>query len=221
MKAKFDMMHRFLTISFCVTILLGNMLLKPALAQDDADFMPPQAAADESTHALAPEEATHPALRLTPDKSEMLRLSTDAASIVIGNESNIQILMDSPKRLIVVPREPGATFFTILDKDGNIIMQRHAIVASPKDKYVRIRRSCRTAGAGCEETSIYYCPGMCHDVKIQTNIYGRQTKTNLMPTGINGSGSSGYNDNDSDQSGNVVQTSDEGDEPTPEEELDE
>ncbi len=199
MKAKFSMTYRFMTISFCVTVLLGIAFSAPAYAQDGGDIMPPQATATSGASAsLAPDDATHPPLRLTPDKSEMLRLSTDAASIVIGNESNVQILMDSPKRLIVVPREPGATFFTILDKEGGVIMQRHAIVASPKEKYLRIRRSCRTAGAACEETSIYYCPGICHDVKIQTNTNGRQTKTNLMPTGINTPSASGYNDDDDD-----------------------
>lgn len=184
MKAEFRMIQRFLTICFCVTALLGTTLVSNAQAQNNNDFMPPRSTVQETAKVFAPNEATHPALRLTPDRSEMIRLNKDAASIIIGNESNIQILMDTPSRLIVVPREPGATFFTILDKGGDIIMQRHAIVASPKEKYVRIRRSCRTAGGtGCEETSIYYCPGMCHDVKIQTNINGSMTRKNLLPAG--------------------------------------
>lgn len=44
-------------------------------------------------------------------------------------------------------------------------MQRHVIVASPKEKYMRIRRSC--AGSDddtCQSTSVFYCPDMCHEI---------------------------------------------------------
>jgi hypothetical protein len=198
MKAKFKMMHRFLMISLCAAVLLVSIFNDSASAQSNEDLMPPQAShVENEVTAVAPNDPTHPPIRLTPDKSEMLRLEEDAASIIIGNESHIQLLMDSPKRLVIVPRAPGATFFTVLNKKGEVIMQRHAIVASPKEKYLRIRRSCRTAGsggAGCEETSIYYCPGMCHDVQIQTNTNVRQSRTNLMPSGNNMGGGIRYDD---------------------------
>ena len=206
MKAKFKMMHRFLMISLIAAALLVSIFNASASAQNNQDLMPPQAGSVENESVtLAPSDPTHPPINLTPDKSEMLRLEEDAASIIIGNEAHIQLLMDSPKRLVVVPRAPGATFFTVLNKKGEVIMQRHAIVASPKEKYIRIRRSCRTAGtgAGCEETSIYYCPGMCHDVQIQTNTNVRQTRTNLMPSSSNMGGGIRYDEALGEDEGSV------------------
>lgn len=110
-------------------------------------------------------EDTHPALRLTPDKSELVRLDNDVASVVVGNPNHLGVLMDNPRLLILLPRQPGATYLTLMDVDGNVLMQRHVLVASPKSDYVRIRRSCGAAGnAACEQTSVYYCPGVCHEV---------------------------------------------------------
>lgn len=189
---------RFLTIAAC-----AFLLPMAAQAQDAAkpmspfadNMMPPQASAVQENPGTAPDSAMYPPMRLTPDKSELVRLKRKAASVLIGNEAHIQVLLDTPTRLVVIPRAPGATYFTILDDQGDIVMQRHVIVASPKEKYVRIRRSCASnAGRGCQETSIYYCPDMCHDVQIETNTNVRQTKTNLMPTG-----STAYNFNDVDE----------------------
>lgn len=107
---------------------------------------------------------THPILKITPDKSELVRLDSDAASIVVGNPDHLGVLMDNRRLLILVPRQPGATYMTVLDSDGAVIMQRHVIVASPQADYIRIRRSCAGQGRDCQETSVYYCPGMCHQV---------------------------------------------------------
>jgi hypothetical protein len=112
---------------------------------------------------VEPVGSTHPALYLTPDKSTIVRLDEPAASIVIGNEAHISVLIDTPRTLIVVPRQAGASYFTVMDAQSRIIMQRHVIVG-PADQYVRVRRSCGTAG-NCESTSVFYCPdGMCHPV---------------------------------------------------------
>lgn len=107
---------------------------------------------------------THPILKITPDKSELVRLDSDAASIIVGNPDHLGVLMDNRRLLILVPRQPGATYLTVLNAAGEIIMQRHVIIASPQTDYIRIRRSCAGQPSGCQETSVYYCPGMCHTV---------------------------------------------------------
>ncbi len=115
-------------------------------------------------------EDTHPMVRLTPDKSELIRLDQDAESVVVGNPEHLGVLMDNRRLLILVPRQPGATYLTVLDGKGNVIMQRHVLVAVSGTDYVRIRRSCSAdaVSKGCQTTSVYYCPGMCHDVGIVT-----------------------------------------------------
>ncbi len=134
---------------------------------------PPQQAIDipateNEQDALSglPEDTTHPILRLTPDKSELIRLEEESASIIIGNPLHINVIADSSKLLVIIPRSPGATHFTVLGKKGQVIMQRHVIVASPAKDYVRVKRTC-AGNEDCQPTSVFYCPDMCHPIGIE------------------------------------------------------
>jgi hypothetical protein len=110
-------------------------------------------AADEST------------IRLTPDKTKIVRLTQDAASVIVTNPAHASVLLDSPRLLVVMPRVPGSTSFTVLNKQGQIIAEKTVIVsAAAKAKYVRIRRMCDTGGAGCVPTAYFYCPDGCYEV---------------------------------------------------------
>lgn len=111
---------------------------------------------------------THPILNITQDKSEMVKLDHPAASVVVGNPAHISVMLDTPDTLVVVPRAAGASYFTVIGKDGSILMQRHVIVGAAKEKYVRIRRSCGANDQGCQPTSVYFCPDMCHEVRENT-----------------------------------------------------
>lgn len=153
-------------------VFLGILCVLPcansAIAETGSvvDILP--AASQENYMAPEKDDVTHPPLRLTPDKSELIRLDQDAGSVILGNPEHATILAESPSLLVVVPKMPGATYFTILGSDGNVIMQRHVIVASPKEDYVRVRKSClgsqAAADDSCTETNIYYCPDMCHNI---------------------------------------------------------
>jgi Flp pilus assembly secretin CpaC len=151
-------------------LIMGAALTFPAngqpAVQPAQDLMPPV-----TTQSAAPptdnlDSETHPPLNLMPDKSELVRLDREASSIVVGNSSHVSVLLDAPRLAVVIPRTPGATYFTVLDKDGNVIMQRHVIVAAPKKNYVRVRRSCsgENSGGNCQATSVYFCPDMCHEI---------------------------------------------------------
>lgn len=150
-------------------ILSAGMFGQTAQAQTNmpqGDLLPPVTSQSTGSDTAPLDAATHPALRLTPDKSELIRLDKEAGSVVIGNPAHISVLIDNPKLAVVVPRQGGATYFSILDKEGNVIMQRHVIVASPKKNYVRVRRSCSaTSGQECRPTSVYFCPDMCHEIE--------------------------------------------------------
>lgn len=143
----------------------------PVQAQEDAatardsGLFPAQGIV-EIDPQMALNSETHPPLRLTPERSLILNMDEEVDRVIIGSELNINIMMDTQKRLIVVPRAPGATHFTIMGKNGKVVMQRHAIVASPKQKYVRIRESCNFGSGGCMPVRMYYCPGMCHEVAV-------------------------------------------------------
>jgi hypothetical protein len=130
------------------------------------DILPAKSLSEESV-IIDEGDSTHPTMHLTPDKSDLVRLEAEAASIIIGNPAHLSILAENSKTLVLVPKMPGATYFSVLDDKGDVVMQRHVIVASPKEKYVRIRKSCASAGSGdCMPTQVYYCPDMCHEINI-------------------------------------------------------
>lgn len=161
-------------IIFGALVLAMSFSVPHAYAQEAADSaMPPPvdiipASSVEATGASYDNSShTHPPIKLTPDKSELLRLDQPAGSIIIGNPKHLSILADTSQILVLIPRVPGATHFTILDREGNVMMQRHAIVGSPQEKYIRVRNSCAGSGnADCEATQVFYCPDMCHKIAL-------------------------------------------------------
>ncbi len=173
-------------------VALGLSLAGPVAAQgkkSDAGLMPATNSAESAREfAVAPGEETHPPVRLTPDRTEMVKLDEDANSIIIGNPAHLNVLLENPRLLLLAARQPGATQMTILNSAGKVIMQRHVIVSGPKEEYIRIRRSCINGGNGCQPTTVYYCPGICHDVRLlagQANNNGNPGAS--IPSSNNGS----------------------------------
>jgi len=142
---------------------------------ETVDILPAKSLAG-TDYKASDEESTHPMIRLTPDKSQIVRLDGKAATIIVGNPAHLNVLADSQETLVLVPRAPGASYFTVLDDASNIIMQRHVIIASPKKKYVRIRRSCAGSEESCQATQIYYCPDMCHEVLVNSDAEAPETE---------------------------------------------
>lgn len=146
------------SVSQLQTIDMNKVGVQPAINEA------PAAAAQNQKPYVEPVGDTHPALYLTPDKSVIVRLERPAASVLVGNEAHVNVLVDTPTTLVAVPRQSGASYFTVLDAEGRVVMKRHVIVG-PAPQYVRIRRSCDLASGPCEDTSVFYCPeGMCHPV---------------------------------------------------------
>ncbi|HTK84447.1 MAG TPA: pilus assembly protein N-terminal domain-containing protein [Patescibacteria group bacterium] len=124
-------------------------------------------------------EETHPPIRLTPDKPQIVNLDTDASSVIVGNPAHLNAIMDTTRSLVLVPRDPGATHLTVMGQNGKPIMERYVIVGAPAQKYIRIRRDCTgVPGSSCEPESVYYCPDMCHETGILASKMGQM---NTMP----------------------------------------
>ena len=163
-----------------------------SIAADDnggpAGIMPAQAAAAPE-YDISEGEETHPMIRLTPDKPQIVHLDSDARSIIVGNPAHLNAIMDSVRSIVLIPRDPGATHLTVIGQNGKPIMERYVIVASPADKYIRIRRNCNGAGLNsnnCAPTSIFFCPDMCYETKVMGSALGQLTNT-PGPLGIPGS----------------------------------
>lgn len=146
---------------FCAFALI---LVPMAAHAQSSDFLPVITAGNDPHQEI--DVTTHDLIRLTPDKSELIRLEKEAGSVIVGNPAHVNVLAESSRILVLVPRVPGATHVTVLDKKGQILMQRHVIVASPKKDYVRVRRTCAGDADQCRGTSVYYCPDMCHEINL-------------------------------------------------------
>lgn len=177
----------------CVAVIAVFSVLPvfSALAQDaEAGGTPPPGVAgvevlsadalqaDEQS-AYAPNDPTHPPLKITPDKSEIVRLDQDAGTVIVGNPNHISVLAENVRTLVLVAKNPGATYFTVLGKNGDVIMQRHVVVAKPGENYVRVRKACASSDDdNCQATQVFYCPDMCHEIIMNTEAE-KNEKTDL------------------------------------------
>jgi len=156
------------TITFAFALIILSVFSMQARANDMGEVSVGEILETSTYQALA---GSYPMMRMTQDKSELVKLTSEAASVIVGNPNHINVLLDTPDTLIVVPRAAGASHFTVMGKDGSIVMQRHVIVGAAKEKYVRIRRSCNATNAGsanCQAISTYFCPDSCHEVQENT-----------------------------------------------------
>lgn len=202
--------------SFCVLALVLMIWGIPAYAADKAaqatvdsgipaiagsDLAPPPSALPKPMHkppttfkvAPAPQLIEPSAggadapLRLTPDRAQTLQLDKDAVSVVVTNPTHASVLLDTPRTLIIMPRTPGSTSFTVLDGKGGIVLQKSIIVATAAEaNYVRIRRMCGPNDNTCVPAAYYYCPDGCYEVQPVAPVQG---EVNLPPP--TGGGSSG------------------------------
>lgn len=161
--------NSLLSLFFCSLIFLLLCAFVPSSAhaqsfENDMAF-PPQAVSS-ANERLVPQKTTHPPLHMTPDQSMILEFDKPIGRIILPHAQHINILRDAEKRAVVIPHAPGTTYFIILDTNGETLMKRHVIVASPKQNYLRIRRNCNGGSRNCEQTSVYWCPNMCHQMHI-------------------------------------------------------
>lgn len=103
-------------------------------------------------------------LRVTPDKTAMVRLNADAASVVVTNPAHAVVQLESPRLLVIMPREPGTTGLTVLDRNGKVILQKNIIVSAAQPRYVRVRRACGQQDPACVPSAYFYCPDGCYEV---------------------------------------------------------
>lgn len=186
---------------FCAALIFGFFFLVPcAYAQEGFSGLVPSGGEAMDTGGF-PGEETHPPLRLTPDKSEILVMGENVGRVIIGNETHLNILMDTTKRLVIVPRVPGATYFTLLGENGKVLMQRYAIIAAPEEKYVRIRQPCTGKGQ-CMPLRMFYCPDMCHEISLAEP--GSSSSSTGMSI-LNEAGRSGSDDKNNAENGSSAE----------------
>jgi len=124
-----------------------------------------RANAQEQTTATATQNIP-PAVMLTLNKSKIIRLKSDAASVIVSNPSHISVMLDTPRVVVIVARAPGATSFTILDNSGDAILEQEVIVTSREEGYIRLSRSCPPLLKKCVPEELFYCPDGCYRITV-------------------------------------------------------
>ncbi|MDB2682919.1 pilus assembly protein N-terminal domain-containing protein [Alphaproteobacteria bacterium] len=153
----------------------------------------PAPSVTQNEYPVSIDEPTHPDLRLSPDKSELVVLDQAAATVIVGNPNHLSVLPSTSQGLILVGKLPGATHFIALNEEGKVIMQRHVLVAAPKENYVRIRKTCAAStDDNCQSTQVYYCPDTCHEIVIGTESNAGEGEESAQAAA---EGASGMNNN--------------------------
>jgi hypothetical protein len=180
------------------TVTLKELAAEPAdsgIAAIPAAELPrpqhkPAAPATLKLSSIEPAAGDAP-IRLTPDRAQTLQLDKDAVSVVVTNPAHANVLLDTPRTLVIMPRTPGTTSFTVLDAKGTPILQKTIIVATSADtNYVRIRRMCGQNDPTCVPAAYYYCPDGCYEVQTVPPVAGDM---NLPPATGNGPAASAPN----------------------------
>lgn len=187
-QGKLFMFRRWaLPVSIAAALIESWLALTPARADGEGALL--QRLLDDSNQAAtitAPGAKTattaaartnpREALRLTPDRTEIIRLDADAASVVVTNPAHAQVMLETPRLLLVMPRAPGSTSLFVLDQNGETIYQRDILISGASKSYVRIRKSCAANDANCANNSYYYCPDGCYEV---TTVPGGDTQAQV------------------------------------------
>jgi hypothetical protein len=103
-------------------------------------------------------------LELTMDKTQLLRLDQDAASVIVANPEHLSVDLDNPRLLMLTPHAAGATSIIVLDAEGRAILDQDVVITNLKNKYVRVKRLCSGNDSSCAATSYAYCPDGCYEV---------------------------------------------------------
>lgn len=103
-------------------------------------------------------------LEMTMDKTQLLRLDQDAASVIVANPEHLSVDLDNARLLMLTPLQAGATSIIVLDAAGKVILERDVLITNVQNKYVRVKRICAGSDSSCAATSYTYCPDGCYEV---------------------------------------------------------
>ncbi|MBW7850090.1 MAG: pilus assembly protein N-terminal domain-containing protein [Rhodospirillales bacterium] len=98
-------------------------------------------------------------LVVTWDKAHLLRLSKDAAQVIIGNPAYVDATIESPRVLTLFGKQPGETNIIVLDSRNRTILERAVVVHPESGRRVSVI-SPRKGTTGVAEVK-YSCPGGC------------------------------------------------------------
>jgi Flp pilus assembly secretin CpaC len=102
--------------------------------------------ASETSWAQAPRAEAHLAvrandpLRVAIDEARIIRLDQAAHAVVVGNPAIADAIVHDGRSLIITARAYGATNLIVLDRAGNVMLDRMVHVTQPQSALLTIQR---------------------------------------------------------------------------------
>ena len=108
-------------------------------------------------------------IRLGPSQARIIDLPRPAAAVIVAAPDALSALLDSPTRMILIPRQISATSLTVLDEAGLPILESAVIISGRNNATTRVTRGC-TASGNCLPSTVEYCAGDCVTLPLLTAV---------------------------------------------------
>ena len=108
-------------------------------------------------------------IRLGPAQSRIIDLPRPASAVIVAAPDALSALLDSPQRLVLIPRQISATSLPVLDSDGQPMLQSAVIISGRNSSSMRITRGCSALG-NCLPSSVEYCAGDCVTLPLMATV---------------------------------------------------
>lgn len=123
---------------------------------------------------------THQTIRLGPSQAHIIDLPRPAAAVIVAAPDALSALLDSPTRLVLIPRQISATSLTVLDDQGEPVLQSSVIISGRDKSTMRVTRGCTSLG-NCLSSSVEYCAGDCVTLPLLTTAPPAATAGGTAP----------------------------------------
>ena len=151
-------------LSIIVLMLLMVLWLPSAARSQSVELASMPTGADTPNAAL---EQSLDIIRLGPSQARIIDLPRPAAAVIVAAPDALSALLDSPTRMILIPRQISATSLTVLDEAGLPILESAVIISGRNNATTRVTRGC-TASGNCLPSTVEYCAGDCVTLPLLT-----------------------------------------------------
>ena len=172
-------------LSIIVMMLLMALWLPPVAKSQSVELAVELASmstgADTANSAL---EQSIDIIRLGPSQARIIDLPRPAAAVIVAAPDALSALLDSPTRMILIPRQISATSLTVLDEAGQPILESAVIISGRNNATTRVIRGC-TASGNCLPSTVEYCAGDCVTLPLLTRAPQAASTGGTEPTQTN------------------------------------
>lgn len=83
------------------------------------------------------------------DKAQIVRLNRDAGVVMIANPNIADVVIESPRLIFVLGRNPGETNLYVLDGNGRQLLYKDLVVLANPERHVTVHRATKEVTFSC------------------------------------------------------------------------